>query len=44
MPVAEAAGQMPAHGLGHLPVVAGDRLPGLVDLPAVCRVLLDGAG
>lgn len=44
MPVAEAAGQMLAHGLGHLPVVADDRLLGLVDLPAVCRVLLDDAG
>jgi CBS domain-containing protein len=44
MPVPEAARQMLELGLGHLPVVDDDRLLGLVDLPAVCRVLLDGAG
>jgi CBS domain-containing protein len=42
MPVPEAAEQMLQHGLGHLPVVAEDRLLGLVDLSAVCRVLLQG--
>jgi CBS domain-containing protein len=40
MPVPEAAEQMLEHDLGHLPVVAEDRLLGLVDLSAVCRVLL----
>ncbi len=43
-PVREAAQQMLEHGLGHLPVVENDRLLGLVDLPAVCRVLLEGTG
>jgi CBS domain-containing protein len=42
MPVPEAARQMLERGLGHLPVVAEDRLLGLVDLSAVCRVLLQG--
>ena len=44
-PVPAAAEQMLEHHLGHLPVVTGDRLLGLVDLPAVCRALLrDDAG
>ena len=43
-PVPEAARHMLDRGLGHLPVVADDRLLGLVDLPAVCRVLLDRTG
>ena len=44
MPVPEAARAMLEHHVGHLPVVHEDRLLGLVDLPAVCRVLLDRAG
>jgi CBS domain-containing protein len=44
MPVPEAARHMLEHRLGHLPVVEADRLLGLVDLPAVCAVLLDSAG
>jgi CBS domain-containing protein len=40
MPVTEAAEQMLTGNLQHLPVVREDRLIGLVDLPAVCRVLL----
>jgi CBS domain-containing protein len=43
MPVPDAAEQMLEHGLDHLPVVAEDRLLGLVDLPALCRVLLQGS-
>jgi CBS domain-containing protein len=43
-PVTEAAEQMLARNLAHLPVVSEDRLLGLVDLPAVCRVLLQHAG
>ena len=43
-PVPEAARHMLDSGLGHLPVVSDDRLLGLVDMPAVCRVLLDSAG
>ena len=39
-PVPDAAEQMLAHSLDHLPVVSEDRLLGLVDLAAVCRVLL----
>jgi CBS domain-containing protein len=39
-PVTEAAEQMLADGLEHLPVVSEDRLVGLVDMTAVCRVLL----
>lgn len=44
MPVPEAAREMLERGLDHLPVVDGDHLLGLVDLPAVCRVLLDRVG
>jgi CBS domain-containing protein len=40
MPVTEAAERMLAERLEHLPVVGEDRLVGLVDLAAVCRVLL----
>jgi CBS domain-containing protein len=40
MPVVEAAERMLTDRLDHLPVVAEERLLGLVDLPAVCRVLL----
>ena len=43
-PVPEAARLMLEHGVGHLPVVADDRLLGLVDLAAVCRALLRDAG
>jgi CBS domain-containing protein len=39
-PVTDAAERMLADGVEHLPVVDGDRLLGLVDLTAVCRVLL----
>ena len=40
MPVMEAAERMLTDGLEHLPIVAEQRLLGLVDLAAVCRVLL----
>jgi CBS domain-containing protein len=40
MPVTEAAERMLEDGLEHLPVVKDDRLVGLVDMTAVCRVLL----
>jgi CBS domain-containing protein len=40
MPVTAAAERMLADRLDHLPVVSEDRLLGLVDLTAVCRVLL----
>jgi CBS domain-containing protein len=40
MPVTEAAEQMLTDGLEHLPVVSEDRLVGLLDMTAVCRVLL----
>ena len=39
-PVPAAAEQMLEHSLDHLPVVSEDRLLGVVDLSAVCRVLL----
>ena len=42
-PVAEAAGRMLAEGITHLPVVEGGRLVGLLDIVAVCRVLLPEA-
>jgi CBS domain-containing protein len=44
MPVTEAAELMMAEGLEHLPVVGEDRVLGLVDLAAVCRVLLRYSG
>lgn len=44
MPVVEAAEQMLARHLEHLPVVDDQHLLGLVDLSAVCRVLLQHAG
>jgi CBS domain-containing protein len=44
MPVTEAAERMLTRRLEHLPVVHEDRLVGLVDLAAVCRVLLRHAG
>ena len=44
MPVPEAAERMLTGRLEHLPVVHEDRLVGLVDLAAVCRVLLRHAG
>jgi CBS domain-containing protein len=40
MPVVEAAERMLSDGLEHLPIVAEERVVGLVDLAAVCRVLL----
>jgi CBS domain-containing protein len=40
MPVVEAAERMLTERLEHLPVVDHERLLGLVDLAAVCRVLL----
>lgn len=44
LPVTEAAERMLSESLEHLPVVSEGRLVGLVDLPAVCRVLLQFAG
>ena len=44
LPVTEAAQHMLSGNIGHLPVVSEDRLVGLVDLQAVCRVLLQLAG
>ncbi len=44
MPVTEAAERMLTRRLEHLPVVSENRLVGLVDLAAVCRVLLRHAG
>ena len=43
-PVAEAAERMLAEGVTHLPVVDDGRLVGLLDIVAVCRVLLPAAG
>ena len=40
MSVVEAAERMLAERLDHLPVVDDERLLGLVDLAAVCRILL----
>jgi CBS domain-containing protein len=40
MPVSEAAELMLAERVEHLPVVSEDRVVGLVDMTAVCRVLL----
>jgi CBS domain-containing protein len=40
MPVAEAAELMLADRVEHLPVVSEDRVVGLVDMTAVCRILL----
>ncbi len=40
MPVTEAAERMLGDRLEHLPVISEDRLLGLVDMAAVCRVLL----
>jgi len=42
-PVVEAAELMLANRLDHLPVVSEDRVMGLVDLAAVCRILLQHA-
>lgn len=42
-PVAEAAARMLAEGVTHLPVVDDGRLVGLLDIVAVCRVLLPAA-
>ena len=44
LPVTQAAQHMLSHHLEHLPVVTEERLVGLVDLQAVCRVLLRHAG
>jgi CBS domain-containing protein len=44
MPVTEAAERMLADRLEHLLVVGEERLLGLVDLSAVCRVLLRHVG
>ena len=44
MPVTEAAERMLTDRLEHLPVVSDDRLLGLIDLAAVCRVLLRYSG
>lgn len=41
-PVAEAAERMLAAGVVYSPVVAGDRLVGLVDIAGICRALLVG--
>ena len=40
LPVVEAAERMLADRLEHLPIVDHERLLGLVDLAAVCRILL----
>ena len=40
MPVTEAAERMLEERLEHLPVVSEEQLVGLVDMTAVCRVLL----
>jgi CBS domain-containing protein len=40
-PVPEVARLMLSTGLEHLPVTDGDRLVGMVDMPDVCRALLD---
>ncbi len=44
LPVTEAAERMLTGRVEHLPVVSGDLLLGLVDLAALCRVLLRYAG
>jgi CBS domain-containing protein len=44
MPVTEAAERMLVDRLDHLPVMSEDGLLGLVDLAAVCRVLLHYSG
>jgi CBS domain-containing protein len=44
MPVTEAAERMLVDRLDHLPVVSEDRLLGLVDMAAVCRILLRYSG
>jgi CBS domain-containing protein len=44
MPVTEAAERMLADRVEHLPVVSEDRVVGLVDMTAVCRVLLRYSG
>ena len=43
-PVTEAAERMLAERLEHLPVVSEEQLVGLVDMTAVCRVLLQHSG
>ena len=40
MPVVQAAERMLTDRLEHLPIVDGERLLGLVDLAAVCRIML----
>jgi CBS domain-containing protein len=44
MPVSEAAELMLADRVEHLPVVSEDRVVGLVDMTAVCRILLRYSG
>jgi CBS domain-containing protein len=40
VPVSEAAREMLAHGIHHLPVVENDHLVGIVDISDLCRALL----
>ena len=44
MPVTDAAERMLADRVEHLPVVSEERVVGLVDMTAVCRVLLRYSG